>query len=97
MARPSVLMFTDWAWEESLTDLQQLRWDSWQRGVALEDAVVLECGAGTSIPSIRRTSERLQQQGATLVRVNVREAHGPAGTISLEMGARDALVAMASP
>ncbi len=94
MARPNVLMFGDWGWEESVTDLQQLRWDSWQRGVTLEDTVVLECGAGTSIPSIRRTSERLLHQGATLVRINVREADGPAGTISLAMGAKDALVAM---
>jgi hypothetical protein len=48
-------------------------------------------GAGTTIPSVRRFSEKLQSDGATLIRINPRESEGPLGTISIADGAKEAL------
>lgn len=92
LARPNILMFGDWGWDERVTDAQQERFASWLRlHRPSHGMVVVECGAGTAIPSVRRMSERLQQEGATLIRINPREAHGPIGTVSLLCGARDGL------
>ena len=42
----------------------------------------------TAIPSVRRECERLVEEfNGTLIRINVREAQGPEGTISLATGA----------
>ena len=53
---------------------------------------IIECGAGTAIPSVRYQSESvLARHNATLIRINPREADGPDGTIALAMGAGEAL------
>ena len=57
---------------------------------------VVECGAGTAIPSVRMFSERLQRRGATLVRINLREPQVPPGGVPLAMGALEALQRIAS-
>ena len=54
-------------------------------------------GGGSAIPTARHMSESLMQHiGATLIRINPREAEGPAGTISLPMGAQYALEQIAT-
>jgi len=53
--------------------------------------IVVECGAGTAIPTVRDFGERLQARGAKLVRINVRESVGPSGTLAIDLGAREAL------
>ena len=58
--------------------------------------VVVECGAGTAIPTIRLLGEQLARRGGTLVRINVREPEGPAGTIAIASGALAALTAIAA-
>jgi NAD-dependent SIR2 family protein deacetylase len=96
VARPNVLMFGDGDWLSERTDTQQERLSAWLRGLDTDDAisrlVVVECGAGTAIPTVRRLGERLAAQGATLVRINVRESdvdadHG----VGLALGAADAI------
>ena len=53
---------------------------------------VIECGAGSAIPTVRKTSERVAAGlGGTLVRINVREPETPPGRIGLAMGALAAL------
>jgi NAD-dependent SIR2 family protein deacetylase len=95
LARPNVLMFGDCAWDERVTEAQEERFSAWlRRHPPSRKMVVIECGAGTAIPSVRRMSERLQREGATLIRINPREAHGPNGTISLACGAKDGLFAI---
>ena len=89
--RPNVLMFGDGDWLSERTDAQQDRLSDWLRGMeSFERLVVVELGAGTAIPTVRRMGERLAAQGATLVRVNVREAEAPDGQIALAMGAAEA-------
>jgi len=95
-ARPNVLMFSDgrWLWKRS----NEQEWCFKQWLATLEDArlVVVECGAGTAIPSVRQMSESLLGAKADLIRINPRESHGPPGTISVPMGALAALRAIES-
>jgi NAD-dependent SIR2 family protein deacetylase len=90
LARPNVLMFGDFGWDGSRTDAQRRRFDRW-----LGDAgklVIVECGAGTAVPTVRMAGEALaREMDATLIRINVREPHAPLGAISIAAGAREAL------
>ncbi len=53
--------------------------------------VMLECGAGTAVSSVRSHSEQLQHQGATLIRINPDEPKVSPGTIEIAWGAAKAL------
>lgn len=87
VARPNVLMFSDWAWIPDRAGAQERAFDEF-----LERArrpVVLELGAGTAIPSLRHLS---RQHRWPVVRVNpdepdVREGEG----VGIACGALDAL------
>jgi hypothetical protein len=92
MARPNVLMFGDAQWLEERTEAQRATYTRWldeTRGAML---AIVECGAGTGVPTVRMHSERLARRpGATLVRLNVREPDVPAGQVGLPLGAAEAL------
>lgn len=94
MARPNILMFGDWGWDSMRSDEQGARLEDWRRVTQSARTVVIECGAGTAIPSVRRFSERLRAEGATLIRINLREPEG--ADIGLSSGARAALEAIAA-
>jgi len=97
LARPNILMFGDSDWDDARTTAQEARLSDWLVRVGAGRIVVIECGAGTAIPSVRWFAERLvAERDATLIRVNPREADVPEGAIALPMGAREALVALAS-
>ncbi|MBM73876.1 MAG: NAD-dependent deacetylase [Proteobacteria bacterium] len=95
--RPNILMFGDWSWLSGRSDQQSVLFSSWlqdkleQGSSNLEGMVVIEMGAGTSIPTVRRQGERLQSAGATLIRINPRESYGPKGTLSIPCGAKEGL------
>jgi NAD-dependent SIR2 family protein deacetylase len=95
--RPNILMFGDGWWDSSRTEAQEARLEAWLSAVGDARVAVIECGAGTAIPSVRMFCEQLQRRrGATLVRINVREAQAPEGAVSLAMGALEALSLMDS-
>jgi NAD-dependent SIR2 family protein deacetylase len=95
LARPNILMFGDWQWDEARTSDQQLRLESWLEKVDSMRLAVVECGAGTAIPTVRRFCERIASAAdAPLIRINVRDPHVPAGQIGLAMGAQAALQAI---
>ncbi len=95
LARPNVLMFGDWQWIPRRTAEQEGRFEAWLLEAAGPGLVVVELGAGTAVPTVRMTSERVaRSSGGTLVRINPREPHGPPGTVSLAAGAMEALAAM---
>ena len=80
LARPNVLMFGDWGWLESRTAQQEQAMTRWRRRV--ERLLVIEIGAGSAIPTVRRLGESLPGQ---LVRINPREAqvaHGKGVSIA---------------
>jgi NAD-dependent SIR2 family protein deacetylase len=95
LARPNILMFGDWQWDEARTADQQARLESWLQNMDSIRLAVVECGAGTAIPTVRHFCERIAAAAdAPLVRINVRDPHVPAGQISLAMGALAALQAI---
>lgn len=95
IVRPNILMFGDGFWDGARTDEQEARLEAWLARLTGARIAVVECGAGTAIPSVRMFSERLARAGnGTLVRINVREPDGPDGSIGLAMGALDALRAI---
>lgn len=95
LARPNVLMFGDGGFDPVLTDAQERRFATFLADMAGGRLVVVEVGAGTAVPTIRRIGQFLvHQHDATLVRVNPREPGGAPGTISLAAGALEALTAI---
>ena len=95
LARPNVLMFGDGGFDPVLTDAQERRFATFLADTAGGRLVVVEVGAGTAVPTIRRIGQFLvHQHGATLVRINPREPGGDPGTISLATGALEALTAI---
>jgi NAD-dependent SIR2 family protein deacetylase len=91
LARPNILMFGDWGWDDTRTGEQALRFEHFLE-TAPAGACVIECGAGRAIPTVRRASERAARRLAgTLVRINLREPETPPGHIGLRMGALEAL------
>ncbi len=96
MARPNILMFSDFGFDEERQDAQQRRYAGWlerQRGKRI---TVVECGAGTAIPTVRAQGEQLAKHlGATLVRLNPREPEVPRGQHGFSLGAQAGLEALA--
>lgn len=68
LARPNILMFDDSRWLASRSTAQYARFQSWRAGV--RRLAVIELGAGTDVPSVRRMCEN---QRAPLIRINPRE------------------------
>lgn len=91
LARPNILMFGDWSWDSSHEATQAANWQSWRSKRELERLTIIECGAGSSVPTVRFFSERLVSQGATLVRINPREPGVPRGQIGIPAGALETL------
>jgi len=92
LARPNILMFNDSDWEAERNSAQGQRLDVWLANVDPEMLAIVECGAGTAIPSVRHFCEGLANlRGATLIRINPREPDVPPGQISIQLGAKEAL------
>lgn len=87
LARPNVLMFNDGTWIAERTESQAARLDGWLAGA--RRLAVIEIGAGTDVPSVRRMCER---QHAPLIRINPREHEVALGNgVGIATGALDAL------
>ncbi|MBN8505012.1 MAG: hypothetical protein J0L58_11080 [Burkholderiales bacterium] len=91
LLRPNILMFGDGGWDGSRYEAQAVRLQSWLR--RCERPLVVELGAGTAIPSVRRFGEAVVLEGGgRLLRINPREAALPRSLgLSLPMGALAAL------
>jgi len=87
LARPNILMFDDWGWLESRRKFQDLRLQAWLAKVSR--LVIIEVGAGTAIPTVRRFGEHLLQR---LIRINPADASTASPQVlSIPLGALDAL------
>jgi NAD-dependent SIR2 family protein deacetylase len=94
LARPNVLMFHDDAWVPDAMRQQYERYSRWLERLAGKRVVVLECGAGTAVTTIRAESERIAKRyGGTLVRINP-EIDDERGVIGVRLGALEALTRM---
>jgi NAD-dependent SIR2 family protein deacetylase len=90
LARPNVLMFNDGAWVEGPWHERQARLAAWLQ--ELEGRlVVIECGAGRTIATVRRLGEEVAAHfDAPLVRINP-DATEAKGVIPLPLPALQAL------
>ena len=87
LARPNILMFGDWGWNQARTDAQESRLKSWLARTS--NPLVIELGAGTDVPSVRAFCEGLR---APLVRINPRAPQlGRSRGIGIAEGALAAL------
>lgn len=92
VARPNILMFGDFSWLSDRTRRQERNFDEFITDNRVQRMVVVEMGAGTAIPTIRATSERLARYcDATVVRINPREAQIIEPHISIALGAHEGL------
>jgi len=92
LARPNILMFDDYSWLDHRTNTQRVFFNAWLKELATASAklAVIELGAGSAIPTVRRTSERVAaEHGGTLIRINPREDDVPQGQIGLPFGAAE--------
>lgn len=88
VARPNILMFGDYGWLDYRLHEQMARFEQWRSQV--KRLLVIEIGAGTSIPTVRHFGEF---QASYLIRINPREADMPPHCrgISLPLSALPAL------
>jgi NAD-dependent SIR2 family protein deacetylase len=88
LARPNILMFGDWDFQGRRYTLQESRLQAWL--MRTDRPVVIEIGAGTSIPSARNFGEEI---GCPLIRINPLEcAVGLKRDVGIPLGAMDALI-----
>ncbi|RJQ78462.1 NAD-dependent protein deacetylase [Pseudonocardiaceae bacterium YIM PH 21723] len=94
-ARPNILMFGDYGWREERTQAQMNRLTEWRRLSQRRPIAVLELGAGTAVPTVRRQAEFASAATGSLIRINVREPEVRHGWgVPLQLGALEALTAL---
>lgn len=87
VARPGIMMFGDWDWDETAVRAQKGRMNAWLARV--DRPVVLEIGAGTAIPTARHFGESMD---CPLIRINPSESEvGLPRNIGIAAGALDAI------
>jgi NAD-dependent SIR2 family protein deacetylase len=96
LARPNVLFFNDGEWDPARSYEQEVRFNAWLHGLGNKRLVIVECGAGMAVPTVRYLCEHVacNARRATLIRINLWESGVPEGGFALAMGALDALGAI---
>ncbi len=96
ISRPNILMFGDWLWLPDRTRTQEYAFERFLATHKNRRIAVIEMGAGSAIPTIRATSERIgwNFEYATVIRINPSEAEITAPHISLPCGALEGLQAI---
>jgi len=102
-ARPSVFMFGDSTWLSTITQEQEAAFNAWIKMLKQNQArlVVLEIGAGITVPTIRWQSEQIAQEfRCPLIRINPVHASNRSGMgnrvfnfefLSIPLGCTEAL------
>lgn len=98
LARPNILMFGDWSWDPTHAEPRLAAHTAWVRAQRSR-LVVVEIGAGTAVPTVRRQAELASAATGALVRINVREPDvrhgrgvGLAGAAAATLAALDGLL-----
>lgn len=97
VVRPNILMFNDFCWIDERSAAQERALDHFlsQQRQHRHRRLIIELGAGTAVPSIRRLSLQLAEQADDrVVRINPREPQIAAPHLSLPLGALAALQAI---
>lgn len=96
LARPNILMFSDWEWQDQLQAVKEHKLMQWLEQV--NKLAIIELGAGTAVPSVRNFGEQLvrylDDDNVSLMRINMRESQVPnkPNCYGVDMGALDTLV-----
>ncbi|UCH93386.1 MAG: NAD-dependent deacetylase [Candidatus Aminicenantes bacterium] len=92
IARPNILMFGDWSWLGDRSEDQYQRYSQWLQDNRDTRIAIVECGAGTGVPTVRMTSERIgASYNNILIRINTREPFVPPKHIGISLGALETL------
>jgi NAD-dependent SIR2 family protein deacetylase len=94
LARPNILMFGDWTWLPERTAKQSKNMERWLSAVRRENLklAVIEIGAGTSVATVRITSEDIaRDKDTTLIRINPRDYWTTDGHISIPLAALEGI------
>jgi len=95
LARPNILMFDDPYWVPARSQATLDTLAVWRRAQRLGRLVVLEVGAGTAVPTVRRQAELASAATGALIRINPRDPEVRHGRgISVPLGAAEALTAI---
>ena len=94
LARPNILMFGDWGWNEQRSAAQEQRLHRLLR--LAHRPLVVELGAGTAIPSVRHFGQSvIQHHNGRMIRINPREPQvASPQDVGLAMGALAGLAAI---
>lgn len=96
MARPNILMFSDWHWQSQMQDEKEQKLIAWLKQV--KNLAIVELGAGTAVPSVRNFGERLVKhpinESVSLLRINIREPQVPdkLNCYGVDLGALEVLI-----
>lgn len=92
VARPNILMFGDFSWLSERSDRQSYRFNHFLYEHRDENLALVEIGAGTGVPTIRRMSEHIgDQRHVTVIRINLREPYIRQPHISIACAGLEAL------
>ena len=94
VARPNILMFSDWSWLSHRSVEQGDRLHLWMETMTDLHAkvAIIEMGAGHDVPTVRLKSQRVfRSMDATFIRINPRDFEVPEGAIGLPFGAKEGL------
>ena len=92
VARPNILMFGDYMWDGNRSYEQEYRYTDFQERNRQNPIVIIELGAGKSVPTIRMMSERMASHfKAHIIRINPRDPEVYKDNISLPCGALEGL------
>ena len=94
LARPNILMFSDFQWNSFRVDEQNQNFRNWIKENENKSLVIVEIGAGLAVPTVRMTCESLLQNWkaeASFIRINPRDTGAMDGIEVLETGALEGL------
>lgn len=92
VARPNILMFSDFSWNSSILNQQEEQLDFWLKKNANQHLLILEFGAGLSVPTVRSFCESVKANyECRMIRVNPRDYNVPAGAYGFPCGALRAI------
>lgn len=98
LARPNVCMFIDLLWVARPTTLREEAYRAWlaERQREGRRLTILECGAGSVVPRVRREGEKLLAgfERARLIRINPEPGPEVPGVLCVPLGAREALLGL---
>lgn len=77
IARPNILMFSDWSWNGDRTSKQEYRFNTWAKSIKVnkKKLAIIEIGTGKAIPTIRQKGEHIAKRFSNykLIRINPRD------------------------